>query len=144
MSVASEACPCGRTAGRSDRALALADCCGRYHRGDVPAPDAESLMRSRYSAYVLGLNDYLMQTWHPDTRPESVDADPNVHWLGLSVKHHGMTGEHTADVRFVARYKTTGEGGGKAQRMEELSRFVREVDEGGVERWLYVDGDVTD
>lgn len=100
-------------------------------------------MRSRYSAYVLGLSDYLLQTWHPSTRPPAVEPDPAVQWLGLSVKHHAMTGENMAEVRFVARYKTVGQGGGKAQRMEELSRFVREPDVHGVVRWFYVDGDVT-
>ncbi len=100
-------------------------------------------MRSRYSAYVLGLSDYLLATWHGSTRPPSVDPDPSVQWLGLSVKHHATTGENVAEVRFVARYKQGGQGGGKAQRMEELSRFVREPDANGVVRWFYVDGDVT-
>ena len=64
-------------------------CCGRFHAGE-PAPDAETLMRSRYSAYVLGLEDYLQATWHPDTRPATLelDATPRPQWLGLSVKSH--------------------------------------------------------
>ncbi|MDO9220991.1 MAG: YchJ family metal-binding protein, partial [Thiobacillus sp.] len=75
-------CPCG--SGRT-----LESCCGRFHSGE-PAPDAETLMRSRYSAYVLGLDDYLMATWHPDTRPATLDlvATPRPQWLGLTVKLH--------------------------------------------------------
>ncbi|MFM0874673.1 YchJ family metal-binding protein, partial [Klebsiella pneumoniae] len=47
-------CPCGS-------GDPLDDCCGRYHQGH-PAPTAEALMRSRYSAYGLGLVDYLRDT----------------------------------------------------------------------------------
>ena len=75
-------CPCGN-------ALPYADCCGRYHAGPshLQAPTAQALMRSRYSAFVLGLNDYLLATWHPSTRPASLDADPpGLRWLGLTVK----------------------------------------------------------
>lgn len=92
-------------------------------------------MRSRYSAYVLGLEDYLLSTWHPDTRPSSLGLAtqlPKPTWLGLSVKRHENPTPDTAVVEFVARLRI---GGGKAERMHEVSRFVRE---GG--RWFYVDG----
>jgi SEC-C motif-containing protein len=119
------ACPCG--SGR-----ALSDCCGRYHAG-APAPDAESLMRSRYSAYVLGLEDYLRATWHPDTCPATLDlaVPPRPQWLGLAVKAHVPLDATHATVEFVARYKLNG----RAFRLHETSRFER-VDG----RWLYVDG----
>ncbi|KAF1686881.1 hypothetical protein B1992_05675 [Pseudoxanthomonas broegbernensis] len=121
-------CPCG-----IDREYE--DCCGRWHAG-APAPDALALMRSRYSAYVLGLPDYLRATWHPSTRPPALDLDDpearRVVWLGLQVKEHRAAGDR-AEVEFVARYRV---GGGSAVRMAERSRFVRE---GG--RWYYVDGD---
>jgi SEC-C motif-containing protein len=123
-------CPCG--SGR-----ALADCCGRYHRG-TPAPHAEALMRSRYSAYVLTLNDYLLSTWHRSTRPSSLDADADAgrtKWLGLKVLRAESMDENHAVVEFVARYRV---GGGSAVRLHETSRFIRE--EG---RWYYIDGDVT-
>ncbi|MCK9380676.1 MAG: hypothetical protein M0P95_06350 [Sulfuritalea sp.] len=116
-------CPCGRP-------LAYTACCGLYHEGS-PAPDAESLMRSRYSAYVLQLEDYLLATWHASTRPAALDlaaAPPK--WLGLQVKTHTETA-NTASVEFVARCRV----GGRAQRMHEISRFVREDG-----RWYYVDG----
>lgn len=95
-------------------------------------------MRSRYSAYVLGLEDYLLSTWHPDTRPGALDLasqSPKPTWLGLSVKRHENPTSNTAVVEFVARMRI---GGGSAQRMHEVSRFVREDG-----RWYYVDGDVS-
>jgi SEC-C motif-containing protein len=121
------ACPCG-----SGRAYAA--CCGRYHVGEA-APDAESLMRSRYSAYVLGLEDYLLATWHPATRPPALelDATPRPQWLGLTVKSHVPLDESHATVEFVARYKLNG----RAFRLHETSRF--ECMDGG---WLYVDGTI--
>ena len=121
------ACPCG--SGRP-----LADCCGRFHVGER-APDAESLMRSRYSAYVLGLEDYLRATWHPATCPVALglDAVPRPQWLGLTVKAYTPLDETHATVEFVARYKLNG----RAFKLHETSRFER-VDG----RWLYVDGEI--
>lgn len=119
-------CPCSNPAG-------YAHCCGPLHDGGV-APDAESLMRSRYSAYVLKRENYLLATWHPATRPAPLQLaaqQPEPHWLGLDVKRHATRGDE-ATVEFVARLR---HGGGKAQRMYEISRFVREGD-----RWFYVDG----
>lgn len=88
-------------------------------------------MRSRYSAYVLGLIDYLMATWHPGTAPGDLELQP-VKWLGLEVRHAEMAGD-AGVVEFVARCKVNG----RAERMEESSRFVRENG-----RWLYIDGQV--
>jgi SEC-C motif domain protein len=122
------ACPCGLP-------RALADCCGRWHAGE-PAPDAEALMRSRYSAYVLGLTDYLLATWHPDARPAGLQLDPpgTRAWLGLAVRAHRRIDDNHAEVEFVARSRV---GGASAQRLHERSRFVRENG-----RWYYVDGDL--
>lgn len=89
-------------------------------------------MRSRYSAFVLERADYLLATWHPRTRPASLDFDAAAKWLGLEVRQHIATGANTAEVEFVARYRVDG----RAVRLHERSRFVRE--EG---LWLYVDGD---
>jgi SEC-C motif-containing protein len=122
-------CPCGDGRG-------YARCCGPLHDGAV-APTAEALMRSRYSAYVLKREDYLLATWHPRTRPASLRLAaqrPAPTWLGLDVKRHDCGGEDRASVEYVARYRT---GGGRAQRLHELSRFVREDG-----RWYYVDGDI--
>lgn len=125
-------CPCGRTDARG-RPVALADCCGRYLDHDTPAPDAEHLMRSRYSAFVLGRADYLRSSWHPSTRPAELTLEPGVKWLGLAVKRHTPIDADHAEVEFVARSRV----GGCGQRLHETSRFVRE---GG--RWFYVDGDL--
>lgn len=90
-------------------------------------------MRSRYSAYVLKRADYLLATWHPDTRPATLDlANDLTHWLGLEVKRHASTGPDAAVVEFVARYKE----GGRAHRLHEISRFLRRDG-----RWYYVDGE---
>ena len=124
-------CPCGRTATKG-QPLALEACCGRYHAGEA-APDAESLMRSRYSAFVRGDVPYLLATWYSSQRPAELTLEAGAKWLGLQIRRHRMTGADTAEVEFVARFRV----GGKAVRQHERSRFVRE--EG---RWFYVDGDV--
>ena len=54
-----------------------ADCCGRFHAGEAEAPTAEQLMRSRYSAFVVLDAGYLLRTWHPETRPASLELDPD-------------------------------------------------------------------
>lgn len=127
MKPSADVCPCG--SGRAYDA-----CCGCWHRGEA-APDAEKLMRSRYVAYVMGLEDYLLATWHPATRPAALDlaAPPRPQWLGLTVKAHVPLDTAHATVEFVARYRT----GGRAFRLHEHSRFERI---GG--RWFYVDGDL--
>ncbi len=125
-------CPCGRRDARG-RPLSFGGCCGRW--GAVPAPDAESLMRSRYSAFVRGDTGYLLATWHPSTRPASLDLEPGLRWLGLEVRLHRETGEGRAEVEFVARSRPAGPG--PAQRLHERSRFVREDG-----RWYYLDGDI--
>jgi len=123
-------CPC-------DTGLAYARCCGRWH--DAPdgpgAPDPASLMRSRYSAFVLDRRDYLLRTWHPDTRPALLEAPPpGLRWLGLQVRRAETQGDHGI-VEFVARSKL----GGRAHRLHETSHFVREDG-----RWYYRDGDLHD
>ncbi|OYU00454.1 MAG: hypothetical protein CFE40_03940 [Burkholderiales bacterium PBB1] len=120
-------CPCGT-------ALPYTECCGRFHTGAqrLMAPTAEALMRSRYSAYTLQLDDYLHDTWHPSTRPSTpLHHEPGLRWLGLQVLSHAQTDADHAHVEFVARSKL----GGRAHRLRERSRFVRENG-----RWLYLDG----
>ena len=110
-----------------------ADCCQPYHAQIASAPTAEALMRSRYVAYVLGLEPYLLATWHTSTRPVSLDLDeePRPNWLGLEIKRHELEDDNHALVEFVARYKI----GGRAYRLHETSRFVREDNQ-----WFYIDG----
>ena len=125
-------CPCGRTDERG-RSVAFADCCGRWLGGE-PAPDAEALMRSRYTAHVVRDGAYLLATWHPSTRPQDASPDADTRWLGLEVHEHKRVDEAHAQVEFVARYRMHGRGA----RLRERSRFVRE-DDG---RWYYVDGEI--
>lgn len=129
----SSACPCGRTSTKN-KPIAYADCCGRFieHFESTPAPDAEHLMRSRYSAFVLENASYLQATWHTSQRPADLDFEAGAKWLGLQVKAFQPTSADTAEVEFVARFRV----GGRAVRLHERSRFVREDG-----RWLYVDGD---
>ena len=121
-------CVCG-----SD--LPLIACCGRYLSGE-PAPTAEAMMRSRYTAFTLRDEAYLLSTWHLDTRPQSLglaQESPLPKWLGLNVLHSAMQDASHATVEFVARWKS----GGRAHRLHELSRFVLEAGS-----WFYVDGDI--
>ncbi len=129
-----QACPCGHI-DAGGRAQPYAACCGRYVDDfeGTPAPDAEALMRSRYSAFVLERADYLRATWHASKRPSKVSFDAGVKWLGLEVRTHQVIDDSHAEVEFVARLR---EPTGRAVRLHERSRFVREDG-----RWFYVDGD---
>ncbi len=125
------ACPCGRMQGK--RILSFEQCCQRYldDFDSTPSPDAESLMRSRYSAFVLQRASYLLNTWYSSHRPAELDFDDNVKWLGLQVEAHRVLDSEHAEVEFVARSRLLG----KASRLHELSRFT--LQDG---RWYYVDG----
>ena len=117
-----EVCLCGSGVG-------FPDCCGRYHAGES-APDPQSLMRSRYSAYARHLENYLLDTWYASTRPAQLELDVSIKWIGLEILSFSDCGEE-GWVEFVARYKING----RAGRMREKSHFVRENG-----RWYYVDG----
>ena len=119
-------CSCGRVA-------TFEACCGRYLGTGAPAPDAESLMRSRFTAFVRCDAAHLLATWHASTRPTSIDFEAGVKWLGLEVKRHTPIDAAHAEVEFVARSRLQGRG----QRLHERSRFVREDG-----HWLYVNGDL--
>lgn len=129
-------CPCGRFDARG-RPLSYRDCCGRWleHYDEAPAPDAQALMRSRYSAFVLQREAYLLATWHPDFRPASVEFNPGTRWLGLEVKSFRSVDADHAEVTFVARQR---DASGRAHRLQENSRFVREDG-----RWYYQNGDIS-
>lgn len=130
-------CPCGGVStSKASKSLSYGPCCGRWLEADPAhgpfAPDAHHLMRSRYTAFVLERQDYLLTTWQPGHRPATIEFDPGVKWLGLEVRDFRSTGADTAEVEFVARQKPLS---GPAVRLHERSRFVLE---GG--RWLYLDG----
>jgi SEC-C motif-containing protein len=119
-------CPCGA-------GLPVAECCGRLHDGTTTAATAEQLMRSRYSAFALGDTGYLRTTWHPTTRPRTLDLDRGVRWTGLNVlaTTGGTLLSSEGTVEFRAHYVVEGAAGAQ----HEESRFVRE---GG--HWRYLDG----
>jgi SEC-C motif domain protein len=137
-------CPCGG-ASPARRANAKAprydDCCARFIvRGEAPA-NAMELMRSRYTAYVLGDTAYLRATWAPETCPADLDASEasesssaRTRWLGLDIKRHTSIDANHEEVEFVARYKVDG----RAHRLHEASRF-RKNEQG---RWIYIDGEI--
>ena len=118
-------CPCAS-------GLSYARCCAPLHNNVMAAADALALMRSRYSAYALELEAYLLQTWYVDTRPSTLDLHAEkTKWIGLEIRSHVQTGSDSATVEFVARYRVAG----RAHRLHEISRFRRE--EG---LWYYIDG----
>ena len=119
-------CPCGSN-------KSYADCCGLYLDDNVIAPTAETLMRSRYTAYTLLRENYVLSTWHSSTRPAQLGLteDASSKWLGLDVKRLEQQDVDHAIVEFVAKYKTNG----RAFRLHETSRFVREDG-----CWFYIDG----
>lgn len=126
-------CPCGS-------GQMLATCCAPYLKGSQFAPTAETLMRSRYSAYCLQAIDYLIQTHHPTRRQSNsrkqIAATANgVTWLGLTVvaTEAGQPEDQTGVVEFVAVYQE----GYQAAQLHERSRFLREQG-----RWFYLDGDM--
>lgn len=134
------ACPCGGPS--------LSACCGPFIAGEALPPTAEALMRSRYTAYTQKNEPYLLATWHPKTRPMEpiIDENEPIRWLGLEVKSTLRLRQRKVDlpddpdsdtVEFVARFKV----GGRAHRLHEVSRFLREpAPDTGVKRWYYLDG----
>ncbi|MFN3790770.1 YchJ family protein [Massilia sp.] len=134
------ACPCGGPS--------LSACCGPFIAGEALPPTAEALMRSRYTAYTQKNEPYLLATWHPTTRPTEpiIDDEEPIRWLGLEVKSalrlrqrkvNSPDDPDSDTVEFVARFKV----GGRAHRLHEVSRFLREPDpDTGTPRWFYLDG----
>lgn len=131
MQAAAVTCPCGSGA-------LLAGCCAPLIEGWRIAPDAMALVRSRYTAYTLRNEAYLLATWHRDTRPAALDlqAGSTQKWLELKILRHATDASDPtrAVVEFVARYKVNG----RASRLHEISRFVFENG-----RWLYLDGELS-
>lgn len=121
-------CPCGA-------GPVLAACCGPVLDGGA-VPTAEALMRSRYTAYVLGDEGHLVRSWHPSTRPARVDPAAGPEWVGLEVLavHGGDVHDDEGVVEFRARHRH----GAGFDEMREVSRFVRLPGVG----WVYVDGEV--
>ncbi|MER7077464.1 YchJ family protein [Saccharopolyspora kobensis] len=122
-----ERCPCGL-------GEPFAECCAPLHSGERRASTAEQLMRSRFSAFAVGDASYLLASWHPSTRPDEVELDPEQRWVHLEILERTGGGpfDSAGTVRFRAHYRLPGERG----TLTENSRFAKE---GGA--WYYVDGD---
>ena len=114
--------------------MTFGNCCGRWIGTEIPPIDAEALMRSRYTAFVLEHEAYLLHTWQAAHRPPAIAFEPGVKWLGLEVRAHRLLDETHAEVEFVARQKPAQ---GPAFRLHERSRFVKEG-----AQWRYTDGDM--
>jgi SEC-C motif domain protein len=114
-------CPCGT--GQS-----YVDCCGALHSGARTAATAEQLMRSRYSAFAVSDEDYLLRTWAAAHRPASAGIDATDRWLKLEVlaTENGGLLQNEGVVEFRAHYV-----GGV---VHERSRFVRENGQ-----WVYAE-----
>lgn len=122
------ACPCGT-------GKPYAACCGAIHDVRRPAATAVALMRSRYAAFALGLSEYLWRTWHPSTRPATVDLDDDLVWTGLVIEDSagGQPWDDAGTVRFTASWTS----GRRSGTLRETSRFA--FLDGA---WVYVDGSI--
>jgi SEC-C motif-containing protein len=119
-------CPCGT-------GLTLGECCGPFLAGAAKAPTAERLMRSRYTGYVTGAIDYLLTTWYPSTRPETLMLDPDVRWIGLEIL--GRTGGGMLDTEGTVEFRASYRSDTGRSHQHETSHFIREQ-----KAWYYVDG----
>ncbi|GIU02364.1 YchJ family protein [Shewanella algidipiscicola] len=125
-------CPCGQRV-KGER-LTYQACCKIYHQGAfVPTP--EVLMRSRYSAFVMRLHDYLIATHHPDTlnglTKSILDSDNQTQWLGLSIQRSATTDDNGV-VEFHAWYRENN----RLDAIHEVSQFIKQH---GV--WWYTSGE---
>ncbi|MCW9048273.1 MAG: YchJ family metal-binding protein [Gammaproteobacteria bacterium] len=120
-----DTCPCGSK-------INALDCCLVFINGQRLADNAELLMRSRYTAYVLDNEKYILKTWHSSQRPSKLGQDASLEWHGLRVLKSSPGKNNEAFVEFIAGFSNEGKKG----QMHERSRFIREK---GV--WFYVDGE---
>ena len=127
-------CPCQSV---NKTPVLFSTCCQKYiNNTDIPKT-AEQLMRSRYTAFVLEDETYLLSSWHTTTKPNTIEFDMETKWLGLKIvsTKMGQETDQNGWVNFIARYKISG----KAHRLEEHSYFARES-----EHWRYVSAENLD
>jgi len=115
-------CPCG--SGKD-----YLDCCQPLHKGQ-PASSAEALMRSRFSAFALQLESYLLASWHPETRPTQLALDASTQWKRLEIISANNDSQQ-GEVHFKATYYELGHW----HLLEETSQFYFESG-----HWLYHSG----
>ena len=136
----SKPCPCGFKGASFDakksslsKVLSYAACCAPLIDGAKPAPDPSTLMRSRYTAFVLEKEQYLLNTWHPSHRPKRIEFEEGIKWLGLELRQYAQKGADSVEVEFVARYRI----GGKGVRLHERSSFAKHNC-----CWVYTEGEI--
>lgn len=115
-----------------------AQCCAPFHQGTATPRTAQALMRSRYSAYVVKNDAYLLATWHKTTRPPQIDfSQDHTHWIKLDIvkTKKGGVNDSRGVVEFNAFYQQ--DDNDKVERLHEISRFKKV--EG---QWFYVDGEL--
>jgi SEC-C motif-containing protein len=117
--------------------LEYSGCCELLHRG-AAAPTAEALMRSRFSAFALGLDAYLLASWHPSTRPATLELEDGRVWRKLQIVDTvaGGPDDATGVVEFRASYRDADLVAGLVHERSHFERVAR--------RWAYVDGDLLD
>ena len=113
------------------------DCCGRLHRGESSAGTAGELMRSRFSAFAVGDESYLLRTWHPATRPERIGFEDGTRWTRLEIVRE--EGGGPADDKGVVEFRACYVAGAEPGELHEVSRFVRQDGD-----WVYVRGKIID
>ncbi|MCL2515304.1 MAG: YchJ family protein [Microbacteriaceae bacterium] len=128
MTDAGSRCPCGT-------GLAYGECCGPLHTGERRAATAEQLMRSRYSAFAVGLADYVLASWHPSTRPATIELEGDLVWRSLDVV--GLSGGGPFDAAGTVEFRAIWRQGAQRGVLHERSRFARENG-----AWYYVDGEL--
>lgn len=111
-------------------------CCQPIHTSPQQAQTPEQLMRARYSAHVLGLIDFVVDTYHPscqaDKQRDDIADSINSQWQKLVVlRSWPGCNENEGFVHFKAFYQS----GQHKHCLEEQSRFIREHDQ-----WFYIDG----
>ena len=121
-------CPCGSGA-------RYEECCGPLIRNERLASGVEELMRSRYTAYVVGADDHLFRTWHPRTRPEDVSPESGLIWTGLEVLDVEQTGAGTSEATGEVEFRAHWTWQGKRGVLHERSSFTVRAG-----RWVYLDG----
>lgn len=119
-------CPCGSQ-------NPYEECCKKYLEGGALAPDCETLMRSRYTAFVKNDMAYLKKTWHPDTLPDDLTDEPN-DWIYLEIISSD-SGDTEGEVEFIAKLIYDG----KLEVLHEVSSFEK-IDGA----WLYHSGEFED
>lgn len=110
-------------------------CCGLFIKGKKLPETPLETMKSRYSAFVVGAIDYLIESHHPETRHEVSREDIKIwskksKWISLKIIKTSEINIFSVEgtVKFEAKYKLKG----KTFIHREHSLFKKEGN-----RWYY-------